>query len=100
MFDLKAYLEFSAQYTPFVLTVVMPLVTLWGKLGVKGSWQLLSSLATGLVVGGVMAYFFKPPVLAVDWFSLILFGLTAGLIASGLYEVGKKLTRKEAEKTE
>ena len=92
--DLKEYLLLVAQVTPFVLPIIMALVTYWGKLGLKGNWQLLSSLLTGLVIGGATMYFVSPPEVAADWFGLVLFGLMMGLAASGVYEVVKDAASK------
>jgi hypothetical protein len=94
MFDLKTFLLMSAALAPFVLPLVMALVTYWGKLGVAGTWQFVSSLATGLVLGGAVWYFSYPPLSGAGWFSLVLFGLIMGLAASGVYEVGKELAKK------
>jgi len=65
-----------------------------GKWGVKGKWQLASSLIAGLVLGGIVMYFTTYPATAVAWFSVALFGLLIGLAASGCYEGIKAASAK------
>lgn len=94
MFNLLEFVKNVVLYAPFVSGIVMALVTAYGRLGIAGRWQLVSSLITGLVLGGLFWYALYAPVTFVGWFSLGLFGLITGLTASGLYEVGKELTKK------
>lgn len=72
--------------------LVMALVTLWGKLGITGKWQLLSSLVTGAIIG--IAYQASIMTLATwqDWFGAIVYGLALGLTATGVYETVKKVS--------
>ena len=81
----KAYAEMSV----FLLPIVMALVTLYGKFGVTGKWQLVSSLATGLVLGGGVMYLELIPATAGGWVSVSLYGLLLGLTATGVYDVLK-----------
>ena len=78
-------------YTPLLL-IVFGLVDYLGKLGVKGKAQLISSLLSGLILGGIVMYFTTYPNTAMAWFSVVLFGLLIGLGASGCYEGLKKAT--------
>lgn len=93
-FDLSAYLNAAVQGVPLAF-VVMGLVWAWGELGVKGPWQMVSSLATGLVLGGgYMVAQTRPPVGDAwqafgYWFAVAVYGLGLGVMSSGLYEFGK-----------
>ena len=77
-----------------VSPVTLGLVTLWGKFGLKGNWQLASSLATGLVVGGAVLYPAILPTNYVGWLYVGVGGIANGLIATGIYETGKELLAK------
>ena len=94
MFDVAVFVKTVLPTTAALLPIVMAIVTYLGKLGVQGKWQLVSSLVTGLVLGGVSMYFQIFPVVAVDWFVTVLYGLVLGLSASGVYEVGRDLVEK------
>ena len=94
MFDFKEFLVLALPTASALLPLVMAVVTYWGKLGVSGKWQFVSSMATGLVLGGGVMYFQVLPDLPSEWFAVGLFGLIMGLAASGVYEVGKALVYK------
>ena len=91
-------IETLSQYagaSVFLMSIIMALVTYWGKLGVSGKWQLISSLATGLVIGGGFMWIELAPTTVVDWVTVGIYGLLLGLTASGVYEVGKELAAKK-----
>ena len=98
-YDLSVYVKAAVQGVP-LLFVVLGLVWFWGKLGVSGWAKLVSSMATGLVVG--VGYMMAvTPIPAGDWwvhygywFSNCIYGTGLGLIASGFYEVTKELIAK------
>ncbi len=94
MFDLIAFLKTAAILFPALLPIVFGVVNYIGKLGVKGIWQLVSSLLVGLVLGSIIMFFTIAPKTAVAWFSVALFGLIVGLAASGCYEGIKSATEK------
>jgi len=94
MFDFTEFVNDVLPTTAALLPLVMAIVTYLGKLGVQGKLQLVSSLLTGLVLGGASMYFQIVPVTGVDWFATVLYGLVLGLSASGVYEVGKDLVEK------
>lgn len=98
MYDFSELFKVSAEAGPTILLVVMGLVQMYGKFGVSGNMQLVSSLLTGLVFGGgfQMAVLGVPTEFA-GWFSVSVFGILMGLVASGVYEVGKKLTSNLAK---
>jgi energy-coupling factor transporter transmembrane protein EcfT len=79
-----------------MLAIVFGLVDYLGKLGVKGIWQLISSMLSGLILGGIVMYFTIYPDTAVGWFSVALFGLLIGLAASGCYQGIKTASAKGA----
>lgn len=87
---IKAY----AQVSVFLLPIVMALVTLYGKFGVTGKWQLVASLVTGVVFGSGLMYFELTPASAGEWVATALYGLLLGLTASGVYDVLKVAAEK------
>lgn len=94
--DVKALAVLIEDWTTtgaLLLPFIMGLVTLWGKLGAQGRIQLLSSLATGLILGGLVRFAQVSPATLVGWIDVAGFGLTCGLAASGVYEVGKQLKK-------
>ena len=95
MFDLTKLFEAIPQNATLVVLVVLGLVTFLGKLGVKGIYQLISSMVLGILFGvGFMIAVLGVPKVFAGWFSLLIYGLMLGLVASGIYETGKELTTK------
>ena len=94
MFNFADFMKIALPTAAGVLPLVMALVTYWGKLGAKGNVQLVSSMATGLVLGGGIMYVQTFPQDAAGWTAVVLFGLIEGLAASGVYEVAKEVTAK------
>lgn len=92
MYNFEEFFKVGAESGTTVLFIVLGLVQVWGRLGAAGKVQLLSSLATGLLVGGSFQIAaLGTPALFSDWFAVVMYGLLMGLVASGVYEVGKKL---------
>jgi len=99
MFNFTEFLKVALPTVAGLLPFVMALVTYWGKLGVSGKWQLLSSMATGLVLGGFFMYIQVFPKTLVEWASVGFVGLVLGLSASGVYEIAKDVTVKAFRRT-
>jgi hypothetical protein len=97
-FEVKAFLQSALINTLALMPVIIGLVTLYGKMGIKGKWQLVASLVTGFVLGAAiqMAVVGFPQVYG-DYIALLLFGLVPGLVASGVYETGKEIGTKAAK---
>jgi hypothetical protein len=102
-FDLGVYVQAAVSGVP-LLFVCMGLVWAWGKLGLEGKQQLVSSLITGLALGLLyMVSQTRPPVGDTwvsfgYWFANVIYGLGLGVFASLLYEINKDLIRKLIEK--
>jgi len=94
-FLFSEFLKLALPTAAGLLPIVMALVTYWGKLGVSGKWQTVSSMATGLVLGGFVMYIQVLPQNLIEWSAVGLFGLILGLAASGVYEIGKELMTKD-----
>jgi hypothetical protein len=95
MFDFSKFFVASAESAPILVMVVLGLVTLYGKFGLSGKAQLASSLATGIVFGAAfqIAALGLPNSFA-GYFSVLIYGLSVGLVASGVYEVGKNIASR------
>lgn len=100
--DFSQFFDAAADNAPWVLFVVLGLVTFYGKVGVAGKAQLFSALGTGLVIGSLfMCASLGFPHDFTGWFEVIIYGLAMGLTASGVYEAGKTLiTKGNAKQTE
>lgn len=75
-----------------IIVLVLGIVEAAKKLGVEGKGSFVLALATGFVFG-VFFYVIDngllPPA-AVPWVEGVVFGLSFGLAATGLYDLGKK----------
>lgn len=78
------------------IVAVFVLVYLWGKLGATGKIQLLSSFATGLVVGVLQQFSLGALVDLQSWFNAIIYGIILGGLASGFYDAIKLAVAKGA----
>lgn len=81
------------------IVAVFVLVWLWGELGLTGKYQLLSSFATGLVIGIASKFFFEGLTDASAWFMAVIYGLILGGLASGAYEGIKTAISKGLRQT-
>lgn len=75
----------------FFMPVVMGLVEWIKKLGLNTKLLPFVSMGIGLILGG--GYYIAEYGLSVDfagWFGCVIFGLTIGLSASGVYDVATK----------
>lgn len=81
------------------IVAVFVLVWLWGKLGLTGNYQLLSSFMTGAVLGVLDKFFDGSLVAGSDWFMAIIYGIILGGLASGAYEGIKTVVAKSMLKT-
>jgi len=98
-FEISAFLKAGLNTVGAILPLVLGLVTYFGRLGVKGRWQLVTSLLSGLVFGGATMYFQTAPMSAAEWFGIGVVGLMTGLIATGVYDTGKEIVSKVSVKT-
>jgi drug/metabolite transporter (DMT)-like permease len=92
----KEYFGAMVSGVPLLL-VVMGLVEWFKAQGVTGKTLGLVSMAVGLILGGgFMITQTRPPVgdwwtSYVYWFGVIVYGIGLGIVASGLYDIVKKL---------
>jgi hypothetical protein len=100
MFDFTKLFKAIPENATLVVLVVLGLVTFLSKLGVKGIYQLISSMLLGIVFGaGFMIAVLGLPNTFAGWFSLLIYGLMLGLVASVIYETGKELMTKIVTRT-
>jgi len=93
-FDLSIYLEAAVNGVP-ITAVVVGLVWWYGKaFNLQGRAQYISSMITGVLLGGAYMLFTTPLPAAGGLatagyiFSIIVYGLGLGVLASALYETG------------
>ena len=91
MFDLQTYFSATVAGIP-LLFVVLGLVQ-WFKAYVQDSKVIRAiSMAIGLLLGaGYMIAGLGMPAAFAGWFAVVVFGLGLGVVASGIYDVGKDL---------
>jgi hypothetical protein len=94
VFDLQAYFSASVAGIP-LLFVVLGLVQ-WCKTYVKDDKAIRGvSMAVGLLLGaGYMIADLGVPAAFAGWFGIAVFGLGLGLVASGIFDVGKDLLER------
>ena len=78
-----------------LLFVVIGLVEYIKKLGVTGKWLLGASMLIGLVLGiGYQLSASGFPADFAGWFSVSIYGLGLGIVASGVYDAVKGILSK------
>lgn len=87
---LANYALIIAVLSPVLLAIVAAL----GRAGLSGRAQFIGSLVVGLVLGGAIRYGFVMPTTYLGWLDVALFGLLAGLTASGVYDTGKGMVAR------
>jgi len=75
---------------PLVM-VVIGLVEWMKRFGVQGAALNVASLLIGLIAGIAYQISIAMPGDFSGWFSAAIYGLTLGLVASGLYDAGKSI---------
>lgn len=94
--DFGQYFDVSVAGVPLVL-VVLGLVTWLWKLGVPKTALQIVSMAVGLLFGGgYQVSALGVPTTFAGWFGVLIYGIGLGLLASGIYETGEKLSAKTA----
>lgn len=97
MFELKAFIEASVAGVPLI-AVVLGLVTwLAQTFKLQGQQKLIASMITGLLLGAGYQLSIALPATYAGWFAVVIYGLALGLIASGIYDTGKKLAGGQVE---
>lgn len=81
-----------------ILAVVIFAVVAWLKqLGLKGRHLTVSAFVVGLLIAVAVRYASSPMQNIQDWIWAALFGLMAGLLATGAYKGVKPTTQGPAE---
>ncbi|MEJ5222845.1 MAG: hypothetical protein WHV44_00195 [Anaerolineales bacterium] len=73
--------------------LVIALVEWVKRFGIEGKALNAVSMAIGALVGVAYWYAQSPLVTFADWFGAIVYGLTLGLVASGVYDAAKSALR-------
>lgn len=91
--EIQSYVDAAVQGVP-LLFVVFGLVSWVKSFGVQGNWLRVASMVIGLILG--CGYLFATIGFPVDfggWFTNIVYGLGLGIVASGVYDGLKSVTR-------
>lgn len=86
-------MDFSNAYIngiPLAL-VVIGLVEWIKRFGVKGAALNVASLLIGVIAGIAYQISTALPADFAGWFAAVIYGLALGLVASGLYDAGKRI---------
>lgn len=75
-----------------IMAIIVGLVEFAKRMGVHGRAALIASMALGVVLGILERITTQPPTEPAGWFEAVLYGLAYGLAASGLYDLGKRLS--------
>lgn len=82
--------------------VVMAIVEMLKKTGLKGSQLTVTSLVVGAVIGSFYMIISSPAAPGTDMvgyvITVVVYGGTVGLVASGLYDAAKSIFAKATEK--
>lgn len=78
---------------PLVL-VVLGLVEWVKRLGLAGKAVVIVSMAIGLALGLAYQVSIAVPIDFAGWFGAAVYGIGLGLVASGVYDVGKSILNK------
>ena len=78
---------------PLVL-VVLGLVEWVKRLGLAGKAVVIVSMAIGLALGLAYQVSIAVPIDFAGWFGAAVYGIGLGLLASGIYDVGKSILNK------
>lgn len=94
--DLFQLFNDSLTQTLILQPIIMGLVAFSSKLGAKGKTQTVISLGIGFILG-LLSYttVFGVPDTIPGASALILFSLVPGMVASGIYDVGKRFTSQK-----
>jgi len=94
VFDISAYFDAAVQGIP-LLFVVLGLVEWLKPYITEAKYLRLASMAIGLLLGGgyLLATVGFPSDFA-GWFSVVVYGLGVGVVASGIYDVGEGWLKK------
>ena len=87
----------AVKNTVLLQPFILALTTLYGKFGAQGRLQLGLALLTGFVLGILLqiAALGVPSTIG-GYIAFLFYGLVPGLLASGVYEVGKQIANKKS----
>ena len=75
-----------------LLPLILGLVEFAKKLGIEGKWSMLLAVVLGCGFGALLMAMQESliPEAALPWINVGVFGLSFGLGAAGLYDIGKR----------
>jgi len=75
-----------------LVAVILALVEWFKKVNIPSAALPYVSMAVGIAIGIAFQWSQAPLANFAEWFNAVIFGLAYGLMASGLYDVGKSIT--------
>ena len=76
-----------------LVAVILALVEWFKKINIPSGALPYVSMAVGIAIGIAFQWSQAPLANFADWFNAVIFGLAYGLMASGLYDVGKSISK-------
>jgi len=80
-----------------ILPLILGLVEFFKDYGITGKWSRLFSIVLGILFGSLWYAIEQGliPEPLLPWISLVVFGLSFGLSAAGLYDLGKRFAFRQ-----
>jgi len=98
MFDLKAFADASVAGIPLVVFVLA--LTTWcaDVVGAQGKQKMVIAMIIGLFFGGGYQLCQAWPTSFAGWFMVTVYGITLGLLGSGIWDTAGLLAEKAIRK--
>ncbi len=94
LFDPKAFVDASVLGLPLTGVIIALVTWISQTFNLVGRQSLIASMVTGLVLGVGYQVSQAMPADFAGWFAALVYGLALGLLASGIYDTGKKIARR------
>jgi len=98
MFDLKAFADASVTGIPLVVFVLALTTWVADVVGAQGKQKMIIAMIVGLLAGGGYQLTQAMPASFAGWFAVAVYGISLGLLASGVWDTGRLLADKVLEK--
>ena len=100
MVDLKAFADASVSGIPLVVFVLALTTWVADVISAQGKRKMIVAMVIGLLFGGAYQVSQNMPTSFAGWFLVLVYGISLGLLASGVWDTGKTLFLKVLERFE